>query len=125
MLATALTMAGCGTQGPGAASQPGPVVSPSAAPEAAAGLAVGETATYSMLTHCGVESARINGRWWNAVTPLYGAAGEGAGAPAGWDNPFQEGRLTLETDDRAVFEALGEQVVLEPAPGDEPLRICR
>lgn len=83
------------------------------------------TTTYRMLTHCGVESVKINGAWWNAVTPLYGRTGEGAGPPADWDEPWQEGRLTLETEERAAFAALGEYVVLERSPSNEPIRICR
>ena len=31
-----------------------------------------------MLTHCGVEGARINGRWWHADKPLYGRDGAGS-----------------------------------------------
>ena len=67
----------------------------------------------------------INGSWWTAVTPLYGPAGDGAGPPPGWDEPWQEGDLTLETEDRAVFAAVGEQVILTRSLVNEPLRICR
>lgn len=88
-------------------------------------MAVGETASFSILTHCGVESATIKGHWWHAVTPLYGTNGEGSGPPAGWGDPWQPGTLTLEADERAVFETLGQRVVLKPSPTDEPISICR
>lgn len=90
-----------------------------------ANLAVGATLKHEILTHCGVESVMINGGWWTAVRPLYGPGGEGAGPPAGWDDPWQEGELTLEAEDRAVFAAVGERVVLTPSRVNEPLRTCR
>ena len=90
-----------------------------------ANLEVGGTAAYKMLTHCGVESVKIDEAWWNAVTPLYGHTREGADPPADWAEPWQNGELTLETAERAVFAALGEQVVLQRSPSNEPLRICR
>ena len=76
-----------------------------------------------MHTHCGVESARINGRVWNAVEPLY-ASPEKLGPPAGWGNPYQDGKLTLQSSDRAMFAALGQRVVLLPSETNEPLRYC-
>jgi hypothetical protein len=47
------------------------------------------------------------------------------GPPEGWDNPYQEGLLTVETPERAVFTAEGVDVVLVPAAADRPVRICR
>jgi len=83
----------------------------------------GESVKFSVYTHCGVESARINGRWWHATPPLYG---EGvSSAPAGWDDPYQDGQLTVESSERAVFEAEGTQVVFVPSTTNEPVRICR
>ncbi len=77
----------------------------------------------TVYTHCGVENVRIDGRWWHARPPLYNQ--EGSGPPAGWGDPHQEGMLTMESADRAVFEALGQRVVFVPAPDDEPVRVCR
>lgn len=86
-------------------------------------IRVGETVDFSLYTHCGVESARINGRVWNAVRPLYASAEE-LGPPRGWGDPEQEGDLTLQSADRAVFVALGERVVLVPSEAGEALRPC-
>jgi hypothetical protein len=83
----------------------------------------GEPVKFFFYTHCGVESARIGGHWWHAARPLYGD-GEGVGPPAGWDNPYQEGQLTVESPKRAVFTAKGTKVVLTPALPDAPVRIC-
>lgn len=86
-------------------------------------IGVGETVDFSLYTHCGVESTVFNGRTWNAVQPLYSSP-ERLGPPAGWDDPYQDGRLTLESPDRAVFAAVGERVVLTPSATGEPVRPC-
>ena len=78
---------------------------------------------FSVYTHCGVENVRIDGRWWHASPPLYDEAG--SGPPAEWGDPYQEGALTRESSDRAVFEALGQRVVFLPSPDDKPVRVCR
>lgn len=77
---------------------------------------------FTVYTHCGVESARIDGRWWHAEPPLYNR--NRTGPPAGWGDPYQEGTLTLESPERAVFEAKGRRVVFVPAPDDQPVRLC-
>ena len=78
---------------------------------------------FSIYTHCGVENVRIDGHWWHAKPPLYND--ERTGPPAGWSDPHQEGTLTVESTERAVFEALGQRVVFVPAPDNEPVRVCR
>lgn len=83
----------------------------------------GESVKFSVYTHCGVESARIGGRWWHATPPLYGEAR--GSAPAGWEDPYQEGQLTVESSERAVFEAEDIQVVFVPSTTNEPVHICR
>jgi hypothetical protein len=81
------------------------------------------TKPFRLYTHCGVESARIDGRWWHAKPPLYNE--DRSGPPDGWDNPFQHGRLTVESPNRAVFKAAGQRVVFVPAPDNQPVRVCR
>jgi len=78
---------------------------------------------FTLYTHCGVENVRLDGRWWHARRPLYND--ERSGPPAGWGDPHQEGTLTMESAERAVFEARGQRVVFAPAPDDEPVRVCR
>jgi hypothetical protein len=77
---------------------------------------------FDLYTHCGVENARIRGVWWHADPPLYNERRNGP--PAGWGDPYQTGTLTMLSDSRAVFEALGQRVVLVPAPDNQPVRIC-
>jgi hypothetical protein len=82
------------------------------------------TRDFHFYTHCGVESAMIDGRWWHVVEPLYGEGGPGTGPPDGWDDPFQPGRMTVEGS-RAAFAGRGQRVLLVPAPTRDPIRVCR
>jgi hypothetical protein len=77
---------------------------------------------FTVHTHCGVESALIEGAWWHAKPPLHNMRRNGP--PAGWGDPLQRGRLTVQSADRAVFEAAGQKVVFVPAPDNDPVRIC-
>lgn len=84
---------------------------------------VGEAVDYVVHTHCGVETLKVDGRWWRAVEPLYGANGPGS-SPGGWGDPYQLGELTLTSDDRITFEAHGKKVDFVPSE-DEPTSMCR
>ncbi len=83
----------------------------------------GEPVEFWMYTHCGVEHARIGGKWWLAEPPLYGDAGP-AEPPEGWGNPYQKGRLVVFSPSRAVFSARGTDVELVPSQTGEPTRRC-
>lgn len=107
LLVTALMLTGCG----------------STAPTPEASVEESNSTPFSVYTHCGVESVRIDGRWWHAKPPLYND--ERTGPPPGWSDPHQEGTLTVESADRAVFEARGQRVVFVPAPDNQPVRVCR
>jgi hypothetical protein len=64
--------------------------------------AAGQTSgvRYELLTHCGVDEARVNGRYYEAVTPLNDGNGN---PPPGWDNPFQAGLMTVTSAQSAIF----------------------
>ncbi len=126
LLTAAASLTACSDTTSDVGVQPSPTVTQLTA-EARIGpqLAVGETVEHLMLTHCGAENIVLNGKWWHAVTPLYGPQGEGAGAPDGWGDPFQAGSLTLQSADTAVFEAVGTRVALKPSSTGEPVRVCR
>ena len=116
LAATALATASCGTNSrPSDAEIAAYTESPPP---------VDEPVDYVLYTHCGVESARIGDRWWHAVEPMYGEDAQGT-PPEGWGDPYQAGKLTLDSDGRATFEAEGDQVDLIPAKDDRPLRMCR
>ena len=56
--------------------------------------------SYELRTHCGVDEALLNGRYYEAVTPLSDGSGN---PPPGWDNPFQAGEMTVTSPQTALF----------------------
>ena len=70
---------------------------------------VGEDCGYSLVTHCGIEWARIGGAWWRTA-PL---SDDNANPPAGWGNPSQGGRLRIESETTAVFTGGPEPITFE------------
>ena len=110
-------LASCGTF-----SDEGPTAAEESA-YASAAPPLGETVDYFLYTHCGVESLHVDGRWWHAIQPLYGDNGPGS-SPAGWDNPYQKGELTVNSERSITFEAEGVRVQFSPAPTNEPMRVC-
>lgn len=91
--------------------EPGPEPSaPVAAPPSAA-----RSFPFDLLTHCGVDEAKIGDTYFEAEEPL---AGPAASAPAGWDNPYQRGTMTLLSPDTAVFrDDHGHEVRFRARPG--------
>jgi hypothetical protein len=73
---------------------------PSPAPRSPAAAAAVTPIPYSLLTHCGIDEARIGSRYFEADLPL---TGDAHNAPTGWDTPFQDGTMTLLSSGRAVF----------------------
>ena len=54
---------------------------------------------YSLLTHCGIDEARIDQTYYEADHPLVGPGTP----PPGWATPYQSGTMTLLGPTRAVF----------------------
>ncbi len=63
-------------------------------------LAVGSSEPYRLYTHCGIDEARIDIRYFEAIHPLSDGAGN---PPAGWGNPYQQGTITLLSPTTAIF----------------------
>lgn len=79
-----------------ASSNKGPIAAVSAAaPPTASAVA------YSLYTHCGINDANIAGRWFQADTPLFDSSG--VNPPNGWDNPYQQGTITMLSATVAQF----------------------
>jgi hypothetical protein len=55
---------------------------------------------YDLYTHCGVDEARVNDTYYEALTPLTDGSGN---PPRGWDNPVQAGVMTITSTTSAVF----------------------
>jgi len=70
---------------------------------------------YLLLTHCGIDEARIGSRYFEAVHPLSDGQGN---PPAGWGNPFQPGTVTLLSPAEALFQDhAGHHVLFRLRPG--------
>jgi hypothetical protein len=78
---------------------------------------------YDLYTHCGIDEARIGNRYFQAAPPLSDGSGD---PPAGWDNPYQAGTMTLVSATEAVFtDASGHRVAFKVRPGAKTfLRVC-
>lgn len=77
------------------------------------GVVQGAPYTFQLLTHCGIEYAYFDGRYWAADPPLSDGSGN---PPAGWNNPIARGTMALEGDDAAVFRAdSGQEARFRPA----------
>ncbi len=81
---------------------------------AACGSGPGSPQPYQLYTHCGIDEARIGGRYFEAVHPLSDGQGN---PPPGWGNPFQQGTMTLLSPTEAVFrDRAGHQVQFRLRP---------
>lgn len=99
----------------GTAASPVPA-HPGASPAAAAPAPASSAppAPYVLLTHCGIDEARIGDTYYEADHPLL----VDYGPPAGWDNPEQTGTMTLLSSSRAVFrDDAGHTVYFHARPG--------
>jgi hypothetical protein len=101
-----LALAGCG-------STPAPVTKPRPSP-AATPWSTPPPSRFALYTHCGIREARIAGRYYVVDKPL----GDGNGnPPAGWNNPFQDGTMTLSSPSTAVFrDSKGHHVTFRLRP---------
>lgn len=80
---------------------------------------VGVSYPFDLYTQCGIYGADVGGDWFAADPPLVEV---GATPPAGWDDPYQRGTLTLGSADEAVFrDDAGHELALRAAPeSDRP-----
>ena len=75
---------------------------------------------YHLLTHCGIEWAKIRGTFWH-TEPISDGNGN---PPRGWRNPFQSGRLTFRTATTAIFTSAAGQVTFHHTARTEPPYLC-
>jgi hypothetical protein len=75
----------------------------------------GNSMPYDLYTHCGIDEARINGRFYEAVKPL---SDGNSNPPPGWGNPYQQGTMTLAPPSAAVFtDRSGHRVAFKVRAG--------
>jgi hypothetical protein len=81
------------------------------------------TIPYRLLTHCGIDEARIGSTYYVADHPLSDGHGN---PPPDWGDPFQAGTMTLHSPGIAVFrDARGHRVAFRARPGATAyLHIC-
>jgi hypothetical protein len=106
VLTSVAVVAGCGSQM--TASQP-------------TSTSAGRAESYRLYTHCGIEWAKIEGTFWRAARPLFDGNGN---PPAGWGNPFQDGRLTFRGQATAEFSSLAGSVTFKRTDRARPPVLC-
>ncbi len=80
-----------------------------------AGVEQGIPYRFTLLTHCGVEYAYFDGRYWVVDPPNE----DPANPPAGWGNPVDQGTMVLLSDDEAVYRnAAGGEARFRPASSE-------
>ena len=108
-----LVLTGCGS-----AQQATSGVSGGASP-----VSTSSSVPYSLYTHCGIDWASIDGRWYRASPPLSDGSGN---PPAGWGNPDQQGTIQVISDTEAEFtDPAGHHVRFVLQPGaTRPAQLC-
>jgi hypothetical protein len=92
---------------------------PGPGPPDGPGAVIGVAYPFDLYTHCGVRSARFDGRDWNADPPLLDEYG--ANPPPGWGNPFDRGTMTLIGPNLAEFRSdAGHVARFRPRLAGEP-----
>jgi hypothetical protein len=106
-----------------AVTRPTPEPGPGTPAPAAPLSATARSFPFDLLTHCGVDEAKIGDAYFEAEQPITGPA---ASAPSGWDNPYQRGPMTLLSPDTAVFhDDHGHEVRFRVRPGATAFkRLC-
>lgn len=85
---------------------------------------LGRLYPYRLTTHCGLARALVDfdGSFW-IFDPAVTGDEE---APAGYEEPFDHGQITLLTADRASYSSSGGRIVmLARQPGTRDLVPCR
>jgi hypothetical protein len=120
LLFASVVLAGCTLFGDLGTGRAGPGVNRVCGPDVhklpcGKGMKEGTVYSFQLLTHCGIEYAYLDGRFWLANPRLGDRAGN---PPPGWGNPVDEGTVVLASADVAVFtNESGHQMRFQPAPG--------
>ena len=110
LLIVALTIVGCGSSSTPKSTRPTPRPKP-------------KPFAYTLYTHCGIDEARIGTRYYRAEQRLSDGSDN---PPPGWNNPLQEGTMTVTSATTAIFrDSKGHRVTFRLRVGATGfLRIC-
>jgi hypothetical protein len=105
------------------AARPSAGASPAARP---ATVTQDAAVPYMLYTHCGIDEAKIGGRWFTADHPLSDGVGN---PPPGWGNPYQPGTIRMLSATTAEFrDSLGHVVRFhlraDTAGPQHPKQVC-
>jgi hypothetical protein len=79
-------------------------------------------APFELYTHCGIDEAFFDGRYYEAVEPLSDGNGN---PPPGWGNPSQDGTIRVVSATEASFHSDAGDVLLRVRPDATGFkRIC-
>lgn len=88
--------------------------------DSATGTPVGSP--YNLHTHCGIHEALVEGTYFVADEVLDDGQGN---PPAGWDNPYQAGTISVMGSEATFQDASGHSVTFHSRPGATGfLRTC-
>lgn len=75
----------------------------------------GKTIDFNLYTHCGINELKAFDNYYERVG---GVLGDGFGnPPAGWDNPYQAGRLSILGNTTTFRDTRGHTVEFKIRPG--------
>ncbi|GAB3850280.1 hypothetical protein [Dactylosporangium cerinum] len=69
---------------------------------------------FELYTHCGIDEAFFDGRYYEAAEPLSDGSGN---PPPGWGNPSQDGTIRVISATEARFHSDAGDVLLRVRPG--------
>jgi len=74
----------------------------------------GQDMSFELYTHCGISELKALGKFYARIG---GVLGDGFGnPPAGWDNPYQSGRLSIVGDIAIFHDTRGHTVDFKVRP---------
>jgi len=77
---------------------------------------------FDLFTHCGIDEARVQDKFFAAEQPLDDGHGN---PPTGWGNPYQSGTITVEGQSAVFHDDNGHTVTFRERPrATSFLRTC-
>lgn len=87
---------------------------PTTAPTSSAAGESHVAVPFNLFTHCGIREALVDGTYFLADKVLDDGYGN---PPAGWDNPYQAGTMTVSGSTAVFRDDAGHTVTFHARPG--------